>query len=186
MEISSDMKNHKLTSVSDGKVITLCMMLSISIFIVDSIIPLGVAGGIPYIFVVLVSLWSPREKLPYYVATGVSLLTIIAIYSSPPGGELWKVIFNRSLALCAIWITAFLSVQRKSAGSEREKALSEIRVLQGIISICSYCHNIRDDEGAWNRLEAYITEHSEVQFSHGICPNCVAKVRLEAGLDKPG
>jgi len=178
------MINHSVTVAPDSKVIALCSILSISIFIVDSMIPLGVAGGVPYILVVLVSLWSPRKRLPYYVAIVGTLLTIIAFYSSPPGGELWKVIFNRSLALFAIWTAAILSVQRKTILDEKEAALNEIRALQGIIPICSYCHSIRDDDGAWNRLEAYMTEHSEAQFSHGICPGCVPKAHAEAGLDK--
>lgn len=178
------MINHSVTDTPDRKVIALCLISSISIFIVDSMIPLGVAGGVPYILVVLVSLWSPRKRLPYYVAIGVTLLTIIAFYSSPPGGELWKVIFNRSLALFAIWTAAILSVQRKAIWDEKEAALNEIRALQGIIPICSYCHSIRDDDGAWNRLEAYISEHSEAKFSHGICPGCVPKTHAEAGLDK--
>lgn len=56
--------------------------------------------------------------------------------------------------------------------TELQKALDEIQTLQGIIPICSYCKKIRDDEGAWEVVEAYITNHSEAQFSHGICPDC--------------
>jgi CheY-like chemotaxis protein len=55
---------------------------------------------------------------------------------------------------------------------ELEKALDEIKVLRGIIPICSYCKNIRDDHGSWSKLEMYIQEHSEAEFSHGICPDC--------------
>ena len=74
--------------------------------------------------------------------------------------------------------------KRKQAEIVREKALSEIKLLQGIIPICSYCHNIRDDEGAWNQLEAYISQHSKAEFSHGICPKCLRKARSEFDLDK--
>ena len=63
-------------------------------------------------------------------------------------------------------------------------ALNEIKTLQGIIPICSYCHNIRDDDGAWDRLESYLTKNSDASFSHGICPKCLKKVRLESGLDE--
>lgn len=66
---------------------------------------------------------------------------------------------------------------------ELQSALDEIVTLQGIIPICSYCHCIRDDGGAWNHLEAYLTEHSEAQFSHGICPACSS--RLTAELPPP-
>lgn len=51
-------------------------------------------------------------------------------------------------------------------------ALDEVKTLQGIIPICSYCKKIRDSEGLWNQLELYIHQHSAAQFSHGICPEC--------------
>ncbi|MCJ8319918.1 MAG: PAS domain-containing protein [Colwellia sp.] len=68
--------------------------------------------------------------------------------------------------------------------SELQSALDEIKILQGVIPICSYCHEIRDDKGAWEQMESYITKNSEAIFSHGICPTCCAKVRLDAGLDE--
>lgn len=64
-----------------------------------------------------------------------------------------------------------------------QNALDEINTLRGIIPICSYCHSIRDDEGAWSQMEAYISSHSDAKFSHGICPKCEAKVYADAGLD---
>ena len=51
----------------------------------------------------------------------------------------------------------------------------ELNVLKGILPICSYCKNIRDDKGYWNRIESYIHKHSEAEFSHGICPECMKK-----------
>jgi PAS domain S-box-containing protein len=56
-----------------------------------------------------------------------------------------------------------------------KKALDEVKTLRGIIPICSYCKQIRDDDGAWNELEKYISEHSDAIFSHGICDNCYMK-----------
>lgn len=54
-----------------------------------------------------------------------------------------------------------------------EKALSEVKSLSGIIPICMHCKKIRDDKGYWNRLEQFIADHSEAQFSHGICEKCL-------------
>lgn len=54
-----------------------------------------------------------------------------------------------------------------------EKALSEVKSLSGIVPICMHCKNIRDDQGYWSLLEKYISEHSEAEFSHGICPKCM-------------
>jgi hypothetical protein len=176
------MENPIKNERSDSKIIALCLTLSIAIFILDSLIPLGVAGGVPYILVVLVSLWSPRKKLPIYVAIGGSILTVIGFYSSPAGGELWKVIFNRSLALFAIWTTAILSVQRKTIYDEKEKALLDLKILSGLLPICASCKKIRDDKGYWNQIELYISDRSEAEFTHGICPLCDEK--LYGRLDK--
>lgn len=54
--------------------------------------------------------------------------------------------------------------------------VTELKRLKGIIPICSHCKQIRDDKGAWNMLEAYISNHSEADFSHGICPECLSKL----------
>lgn len=56
--------------------------------------------------------------------------------------------------------------------TELQEALEHIRTLRGIVPICANCKKIRDDEGYWHRVEAYVSEHTEAQFSHGICPEC--------------
>lgn len=67
--------------------------------------------------------------------------------------------------------------------AERIKALEEadqhIRTLQGILPICMHCHNIRNDNESWERLEDYLSRHTEAQFSHGICPKCAKKLYPE-------
>ncbi|MDP2209559.1 MAG: PAS domain S-box protein [Bacteroidota bacterium] len=69
--------------------------------------------------------------------------------------------------------------ERKQAEAEREKiivelqqAMDNIKTLSGLIPICASCKKIRDDKGYWNQLEQYIIEHSDAQFTHGICPEC--------------
>jgi len=70
--------------------------------------------------------------------------------------------------------------ERRKAEEERERlilelreALSKIKTLSGMFPICSSCKKIRDDKGYWNQIESYIRSHSEVEFSHSICPDCV-------------
>ncbi len=53
---------------------------------------------------------------------------------------------------------------------------SEIKQLRGMLPICSSCKKIRDDKGYWNQIEVYIKDHSDAEFSHGICPECVKKL----------
>ena len=57
----------------------------------------------------------------------------------------------------------------------QRKLEEEIKVLTGVIPICSYCHKIRDDQEMWQQLETYISNHSEVLFSHGACPECLER-----------
>ena len=56
-----------------------------------------------------------------------------------------------------------------------QKALAEVKTLRGIIPICMICKQIRDDKGYWEEVEVYVHKHSEANFSHGICPNCLKK-----------
>jgi CheY-like chemotaxis protein len=60
-----------------------------------------------------------------------------------------------------------------------QEALSSVKILRGLIPICANCKKIRDDEGYWQAVEKYIGEHSEAQFSHGICPECIKKLYPE-------
>ncbi|HYY94656.1 MAG TPA: response regulator transcription factor [Pyrinomonadaceae bacterium] len=60
--------------------------------------------------------------------------------------------------------------------SELEAALANVKRLQGLLPICSYCKNVRSGEDYWQRVESYVADHSDLQFSHGICPDCYAAV----------
>ncbi|OQB12095.1 MAG: putative thiamine biosynthesis protein [Deltaproteobacteria bacterium ADurb.Bin207] len=68
-----------------------------------------------------------------------------------------------------------LSVQVREQAESLRKAMAEIKVLSGIIPICAHCKKIRDDQGYWNQLEAYISNNSDALFSHGICEDCEKK-----------
>ncbi len=54
-----------------------------------------------------------------------------------------------------------------------EKTLDEVKTLRGIVPICSYCKKVRNDQGYWDQVEVYVREHTEAEFSHGICPECL-------------
>jgi sigma-B regulation protein RsbU (phosphoserine phosphatase) len=57
-----------------------------------------------------------------------------------------------------------------------QKALREVKVLRGLIPICASCKKIRNDGGFWQQIEEYIGEHSEAEFSHGLCQPCLKKL----------
>lgn len=70
-----------------------------------------------------------------------------------------------------------IALQDKLAGrvAELERALSQIKRLEGLLPICSYCKSIRDGEEYWHEVENYISKHTEALFSHSVCPNCMVK-----------
>jgi len=66
--------------------------------------------------------------------------------------------------------------KKHQIATELQQTLQHVKRLQGILPICANCKKIRDDKGYWNKIESYISEHSEADFSHGICPECVKKL----------
>ncbi|NWH05187.1 cache domain-containing protein [Desulfobacter latus] len=80
-----------------------------------------------------------------------------------------------------VWIIDDISskkhneIERERLLFDLQKALSEVKQLSGLLPICSYCKKIRDDKGYWTQIESYIHEHSEAEFSHGICQDCAKK-----------
>jgi len=92
-----------------------------------------------------------------------------------------------SLFMNSMWTI----LKQKRAEEEREKmihelteALAKVKTLSGMLPICASCKKIRDDKGYWNRIESYISQHTEVLFSHGICPECAKKAYEEFGKFK--
>ncbi len=81
-------------------------------------------------------------------------------------------------------MASFINIsRRKEIEADRERliqqlqdALENIKVLKGIIPICASCKKIRDDKGYWQQIESYLKEHSDADFSHGICPECAKKL----------
>jgi phosphoserine phosphatase RsbU/P len=74
-----------------------------------------------------------------------------------------------------------LSLQKTLAErvKELEEALSQVKQLRGMLPICSYCMKVRDDNDYWQKVEDYFSEHTDVQFSHSICPDCYTRVSRE-------
>jgi PAS domain S-box-containing protein len=89
-------------------------------------------------------------------------------------------------------LESFLDItERKEAEKERERlidelqaALAEVKALSGLLPICASCKSIRDDQGYWQQIEAYIGDHSEAEFSHSVCPKCARKLYPEIYQDK--
>jgi ligand-binding sensor domain-containing protein len=88
-----------------------------------------------------------------------------------------------AVALLAATLAAHRLRLRALIARERElerrvaEALADVKVLRGMLPICAWCKKVRDDRGYWNQIESYLRERSEAEFSHGICPDCLARER---------
>lgn len=116
--VTTESTNHGLVALS--------VVLTAFFFVIDLELTLGVAAGILYIAVILIALWSPNRNYAIYSAVICSILVLIGFHLSPQGGELWKVLLNRSLSLFAIWITAILVTMWKISDEKVFNARCEI------------------------------------------------------------
>lgn len=186
------MANENITERRDSKawsdplVYLACGVLMAVILALDLMIPAGVAMAVPYVVVVLISLWASRNPATIWVGILCSALTLLALQYQPMSAEVWKIVLNRFLALLVIWTTVSIGLKRKKleqarerAVQEREKALKDLRILRGMLPICASCKKIRDGQGDWRQLEAYLKVHSEAVFSHSLCPDCAKELYPE-------
>jgi len=82
------------------------------------------------------------------------------------------------------WIPSVLLMERtrqelKLSHEQLEIALANAKVLRGLLPICATCKKVRDDKGYWNQIESYLKVRTEAEFTHGICPECSAKLQAE-------
>jgi PAS domain S-box-containing protein len=70
-------------------------------------------------------------------------------------------------------------LEREKLITELKTALEKVKKLNGMLPICASCKKIRDDKGYWNQIEAYMQEHSDLEFSHSLCPDCLAELYPE-------
>lgn len=129
---------------TNKRLLILSLLLATLIFIIDVKIPLGVAGGVPYILLVLISLWFPRIRFTLFMAILGSLLTIAGFFLSPSGGELWKVLANRFLALFAIWVTTILTIHRKRSEEVAKQKAKLIQLMQEVVKAANEALTVDD------------------------------------------
>lgn len=92
---------------------------------------------------------------------------------------------RRILAVKDITERKQVEEERNQLILELQQALADVKTLSGLLPICSYCKNVRDDRGYWNKIEAYLHKYSKAEFSHGICPDCREKHFPEIGDKQP-
>jgi hypothetical protein len=130
--------------------------------------------SILYIIPIALTAWSGRPILAYSLAIFLPLARII-FYLFWQGGIVFpdsNMIINTLLRIAMLAITAIFVNQARLITGLRQR----VKTLEGILPICASCKNIRNENGGYEQIEEYISRHSNAQFSHGICPECMRKL----------
>jgi hypothetical protein len=137
-----------------------------------------------YFLPIAIAAWKLGFTSSYLISILSSIVWFLAdIHSSHLYSSIALGFWNTIIRLFSFLIIAYstskirllLAKERETVQALRE-ALSQVKTLSGLIPICASCKKIRDDKGYWNQLETFIQEHSEAEFSHGICPDCMKKL----------
>ncbi len=143
-------------------------VLVAGIFVIDIFVPTGVLVPLLYTIPLLVTLLCPQRLLFLVTAAASTVLTILGLFLSAPGGIFWMAVANRLLAVLSIGVATVFSLLHG-------KVAARLKRLEDLLPFCSDCKRVRDDRGYWKQLELYLEEHSSTQFSRGLCPECAPK-----------
>ncbi len=123
--------------------------------------------------VVVVTAYETRSLVKQASEAGVG-----AYLTKPPSARE----LERAVTIALARFEDMLELRRKNA--ELEKVLATVKTLRGLIPICASCKKIRDDKGFWHQVEVYVKDHSEADFTHGICPDCLVKLYPKSKTSK--
>jgi hypothetical protein len=126
-----------------------------------------------------------------------NILVIIIEYQRIAGPSaiviLIPILMTQLVVLIALSALRRAELRQQAASHELEEknaalqaALAEVKELRGMLPICAWCKSVRDVNGMWDRLEAYLSKHSHVTLTHGVCPTCLVQMQkeLEAQTDR--
>ena len=80
---------------------------------------------------------------------------------------------DQEAALRRLARQAAMLLEQRRLAAELASALHEVKTLQGLLPMCSHCRGVRDDQGYWSTVEDYLSRHTELGLSHGVCPDCL-------------
>jgi hypothetical protein len=146
------------------------LILAFLILVVDYITGPLIQFPILYLIPIGLTTWYSGRKWGLIFALSMPLIRLyFAIFLWDAPWTIFETAINASIRV--VVLTGFAYLVDRIVIYERELE-KEVRILEGILPICSFCKKIRNKDGNWERLEQYIRAHSEAEFSHGMCPEC--------------
>jgi K+-sensing histidine kinase KdpD len=163
----------KLESLFDpDRKISLLVSLFASALIIgiDLLTPPQILLSIFFILPILIAGWYNSLRWALILSVTLPLARFfIATFIEP----LWHVSYNLINAIDRFLVFSLVSLITARLSDSVKRLKREIKVLEGLIPICTNCKKIRDQNQEWQPLEKYLTERSDTQFTHGICPDCM-------------
>jgi len=141
-----------------------------------------------YFVPIAIAAWEVGPTSSYLIAILSSIVWFLSDISSHPYSSILFAFWNTGIRFLSFLVIAystskiqFLLAKERKTSRDRP---SQVKTLSGLIPICASCKQIRDDKGAWHRIEEYVEERTNAEFTHGLCPGCVEKLIKEARIDK--
>ncbi len=114
--------------------------------------------------------------LPFYLVVGLADQDYLKGWRREVFQACVEVALFICLTLVASWLIHRAWSRQQAAHTDLERLFAEVKTLGGMLPICGHCKKVRDDKGYWNQIEAYLNEHTDAEFTHGICPDCALEV----------
>ena len=137
-----------------------------------------------YFLPIAIAAWKVGPTSSYLISILSSIVWFLSDISSHPNRSVLLAFWNTIMQLLCFLIIAYSTSRIRFLLREKHEAsracLSQVKTLSGLIPICSSCKKIRDIKGDWQRIEEYIEERTNAEFTHGLCPECVDKLLKEA------
>jgi len=182
-ELSADRNDRKRVRHKDTRIVLVVIAASAALAL-DAVTPLGLAVWLLQVGLVwITSFWANRRQMIAVAAICSSFILVGFMFSPKTGLAIWIECSNVLLSLGAVWAIANTCLRQRAAEEARIKTADElaksestVRILSGLLPICASCKKIRNEAGAWEQLEIYIRNHSQAEFTHGICQECAARL----------
>lgn len=155
---------------------------AVAVLVIDVLTPLGLAVWLLQVVLVwAATLWANRREIIWVAAVCATFIVLGFWFSAQTGPMTWVDHSNLILGLGTVSVLTHNCLRRIAMEGARRKAAEELgqlsRLLSGILPVCAWCRKIRNESGVWEPLEIYISNHSQAEFTHGMCEGCFARFK---------
>jgi glucose-6-phosphate-specific signal transduction histidine kinase len=154
------------------------ILLSIGVIVLDYLTGPFVYFPIFFLFPIVLATWFNGLRWGFVFACCLSIVRLFFSFVWSAPWSMLETLVNTTIRLIIFSLTVLL-VDREV---KRRALLEEVKILRGLLPICSFCKKIRTKDDTWVPVEEYLHEHSEAEFSHGFCPDCL---KVHYGVNLP-